>query len=157
MELKQSIATPIEAPKRRRFLAWIAGGVGAVAGAGILGWKFFSPGAQSQTAAAPLPPPLPTREEFAGQIHSKFAISSGDSKPADIELESVSESKIQNAGKRQFKTFSLIFKGPIAAPRAQNVYTLRHEKLGTMDLFLVPFGKPKGDVVRYEAVFTVFC
>jgi len=50
------------------------------------------------------------------------------------------------------ESFSLLFRGPISPFFPQAIYRLHHEKLGTMDLFLVPMG-PDRDGMRYEAVF----
>jgi hypothetical protein len=47
--------------------------------------------------------------------------------------------------------FSLTFSGPTSHSLTQGVHTLRHPRLGSFDLFLVPVDQPDGDQ-RYEAV-----
>lgn len=48
--------------------------------------------------------------------------------------------------------FSLVFRGPAEPALAQAIQPLRHPRLGTLALFLVPIGAD-GDGRRYEAVF----
>jgi hypothetical protein len=45
-----------------------------------------------------------------------------------------------------------LFRAPLDAPPFQNMFHLEHEKLGVMDLFLVPV-KQKEDCLVFEAVF----
>jgi hypothetical protein len=47
--------------------------------------------------------------------------------------------------------FALLFSGPASHPLPQGVHTLRHPRLGSFELFLVPVDQPDGDQ-RYEAV-----
>lgn len=49
--------------------------------------------------------------------------------------------------------FSLILHAPIEGQPAQGIYTLNHDKMGTLSLFLVPVGSDS-DGVLFEAVFT---
>jgi len=49
--------------------------------------------------------------------------------------------------------FSLQFRAPRDAPISQGIYRLEHDRLGALDIFLVPIGLD-GNGVRYEAVFT---
>ncbi|MGH8568636.1 MAG: DUF6916 family protein [Gammaproteobacteria bacterium] len=49
--------------------------------------------------------------------------------------------------------YSLVFRGPASPILPQWIYRLRHERMGDLELFLVPIG-PHGEGVRYEAIFT---
>ncbi|MFN0148417.1 MAG: DUF6916 family protein [Dehalococcoidia bacterium] len=49
--------------------------------------------------------------------------------------------------------FSLTFAGPAQPVLPQRIYTVAHDRLGTLDIFLVPLG-PRGDAMLYEAIFT---
>jgi hypothetical protein len=49
--------------------------------------------------------------------------------------------------------FSLVFVGPGRFVLPQQIYRVEHDKLGEMEIFLVPLG-PEGEGMRYEAVFT---
>lgn len=89
-----------------------------------------------------------TIEMFAGHENSKFQMHYGDSQTAELDLVSVTD---VGSSERQ-KQFSLVFLGPLEAPISQGVYRLDHDKLGALDLFLVPISRDnKG--VRYEAIF----
>jgi hypothetical protein len=50
------------------------------------------------------------------------------------------------------RPFSLVFRGPCDAVLPQRIYRLRHDSIGTFNLFLVPIG-PDDAGMRYEAVF----
>ena len=54
-------------------------------------------------------------------------------------------------GKR--KPFSVLFKGPAEPVLPQKIYTLEHQAMNTLSLFLVPLG-PRDDGMVHEAVFT---
>jgi uncharacterized protein DUF6916 len=89
-----------------------------------------------------------TIEMFSGHENSKFLMHYGDSQTAELELISV---KDVGSSPRQSQ-FSLVFKGPPDGPAAQNIFRLEHEKLGALDLFLVPIARDK-DGFSYEAIF----
>ena len=48
--------------------------------------------------------------------------------------------------------FSVVFRGPMDVQLAQGTYTVDHDTLGPLDLFLVPIG-PDQAGMRFEAVF----
>jgi len=87
-------------------------------------------------------------EMFAGHENSKFLMHYGDSQTAELELIKVTD---VGSSERQ-KQFSLLFQGPLEAPIAQGIYKVDHDKLGDLDLFLVPIAKDNSGV-RYEAIF----
>ena len=49
--------------------------------------------------------------------------------------------------------FSLIFRADDARHLPQRIYPIDHERLGTLEIFLVPLGPADGGM-RYQAVFT---
>ncbi|MGQ0591972.1 MAG: DUF6916 family protein [Gammaproteobacteria bacterium] len=49
--------------------------------------------------------------------------------------------------------YSLVFRGPLSPILPQRIYQIRHDRMGDLDLFLVPIG-PDGEGMRYEAIFT---
>ena len=67
-----------------------------------------------------------------------------------VELISV-EVKPRYEGAKQ-TPFVLTFHGPADVVLEQSIYTLEHERLGNLEIFLVPVGQTEGEVV-YEAVF----
>ena len=93
-------------------------------------------------------PEIFTIEMFEGHENSKFLMHYGDSQTAELELIKVTD---VGSSERQ-KQFSLRFLGPMDAPILQGIYRVDHDKLGALDLFLVPIARDdKG--VQYEAIF----
>lgn len=69
----------------------------------------------------------------------------------ELELVAVEGPGIEKGEER----FSLIFRGPLEQPFAQGLWTLEHDKLGALGLFLVPIAR-EPDGMRYEAAFSRF-
>lgn len=96
-----------------------------------------------------------TGAEFAPYVGQTFAVRLDPAAPIPLELMSVDElgaaSAPPGAGRRPF---SLLFLGPPGpAYLRQQIYRLEHERLGALELFLVPLG-PEGGRMRYECIFT---
>jgi Domain of unknown function (DUF6916) len=89
-----------------------------------------------------------TIERFSGHVNTKFLMHYGDSQTAELKLTSVTD---VGSSPRQIQ-FSLLFQASGDAPAAQGIYRLDHDKLGALDLFLVPIAKDAAGV-RYEAIF----
>jgi hypothetical protein len=89
-----------------------------------------------------------TMDMFSGHVNTKFLMRYGDSQTAELELISVTD---VGSSPRQSQ-FSIQFVGPKEGPTAQGIFRLEHERLGALDLFLVPIARDK-DGLRYEAVF----
>ena len=89
-----------------------------------------------------------TIDTFAGHVNTKFLMHYGDSQTAELELTSVTDA---GSSPRQIQ-ISLLFQGPDTAPIAQGTYKLEHDKLGALDIFLVPIGKDANGV-QYQAIF----
>jgi len=91
---------------------------------------------------------LPTHAQFTENLNQIFTIQLSSEQSLDIVLSEVSE-LMESA--RQTR-FSLIFKRPDETFLPQNLYSMRHEKLGAFKIFLVPVGgEPDGFL--YQAVF----
>ena len=88
-----------------------------------------------------------TKEAFAENLNSKFRITF-EAGVIELELIEVVETK---ATARQ-QQFSLFFRGPLEYFLQQATYRMEHERLGEIDLFIVPVGR-EADGFRYEAVF----
>lgn len=90
-----------------------------------------------------------TKEMFEEQLNTKFRIPvQGGGTPVELELTEVVET-MRMPGREQFSVF---FRGPLEYIIPQSTYRLEHEKMGNLDIFIVPVGKePEG--FRYEAVF----
>ncbi len=88
-----------------------------------------------------------TAADFAACEGDAFALSDG----AVLVLADVRELPARAGAPRT--PFALTFGGPPGAVRPQGVRALAHDRLGTLELFLVPVGQD-AQAVRYEAVFT---
>jgi hypothetical protein len=91
---------------------------------------------------------LPTHAAFAKNLNQVFEIQLDNEKSLVVTLSEVSE---LNESARQ-QRFSLIFKGPEDTLLPQQLYSMRHESLGTFEIFLVPVGTAP-DGFLYQAVF----
>jgi hypothetical protein len=89
-----------------------------------------------------------TSQTFAEQLNTRFSIESGPSDAEEMELIEATEKQSSPTQEQ----FSLIFRAASDTVPNQGQYTMKHEKLGVLELFLVPVGKDdKG--LYYEAFF----
>lgn len=92
---------------------------------------------------------LPNKEDFAAQLNTNFEVRTDAEKFFEmtlIEVKSVISNKIQEC-------FSLLFRTSAdEAPLFQQLFRLKHDALGEMELFLVPVKKNENGLF-YEAVF----
>jgi len=95
-----------------------------------------------------------TLESFRPHTGSKFALQLADGESLELELVEVSPMGAEPKDQRQ--AFSCVFWGPENGSLPQQIYPLRHDKLGELQLFLVPLGPAGQDKLGflYEAVFT---
>ena len=77
----------------------------------------------------------------------------------DAELAEVTEHGAAASGRFR-APFSVTFHGPLQPVLPQGSYRVQHEKLGALELFIVPVGPDEPDdpgqpptAMRYEAVF----
>lgn len=89
-----------------------------------------------------------TRDAFAVCIGSIFRLCPDQPDGFDLLLDEVSELNSAHG----FESFSLIFRSPEKRLTSQSTYPLTHEKLGAMDIFLVPVKQDESGVY-YEAIF----
>jgi hypothetical protein len=96
-----------------------------------------------------------TREWFLPHLHSKFQMHAEILSGTEVELIEVGAAMPMTDRDHHidYTSFSLVFKGPLGMPLASQIYSLDHETLGKMEMFLSPIGKYK-DQVRYQAVFS---
>jgi hypothetical protein len=86
-----------------------------------------------------------TIADFAPLVNERFRISA-DEQAFDAELVEVTEIPREPGGRAPF---SLVFQGGPNPPLPQQIYFVEHERLGALEIFIVPIA-----VDRYEAVFT---
>lgn len=94
-----------------------------------------------------------TAGSFTPHVGTTFRL---DTPAGGLDLTLVSAIPVGEArrgGKVRERAFSVLFLGPSAAPiLPQATYSLEHEALGRLEIFLVPIGR-EGDRIQYEAVF----
>lgn len=91
---------------------------------------------------------LPTRDEFAEHLNTKFRVETGAEQWTEMELTEVTEL----TQKSRQESFSVIFCAPENTPPTQRLYQVRHDALGALDIFLVPVSLDKRGL-RLEALF----
>ncbi len=72
--------------------------------------------------------------------------------PLPFVLESV-ERRAATPGAPRGEPFTLAFVAQFTEAMLQRIYTLAHDGLGSLDIFLVPIGPGADGRLRYEAVF----
>jgi hypothetical protein len=87
-------------------------------------------------------------EDFARHVNTRFQMQLSEDTTLEIELISVED---KSPSPRQ-EQFLLTFRAPLQAPPEQWLYQLRHERLGSGRLFLVPIARDEKGLT-YEAVF----
>ncbi|HEU5003561.1 MAG TPA: hypothetical protein VFW71_12400 [Actinomycetota bacterium] len=92
-----------------------------------------------------------TADTFAPLAGSPFAVQPGDGAGGSLSLALV-EVERHAGGAPGREGFSLTFEGPRATLLGQGVQRLAHDRLGELELFLVPVGVTE-TAFRYEAVF----
>ena len=87
-----------------------------------------------------------TAADFEPLLHDRFRIASPDAPPFEAELVEVTVIPREPGGR---EPFSLEFQGDPEFTLRQGIYGVDHERLGALEIFLVPIAPG-----RYEAVFT---
>ena len=90
-----------------------------------------------------------TRTSFEPHQNTLFRLAQEDAPALDLELIEVTD---KTPAGFEGEQFSLLFKGASDAPLHQQTYTMQHDEMGEVALFLVPVGKQE-DGLLYEAFF----
>lgn len=94
-----------------------------------------------------------THEHFAACLNQPFLVDSGHGTRVVTELVEVQTHGKLEPGSEKRQRFTVMFRGPMDPHLPQQIYTLGHETLGDLQLFLVPVG-PDAEGLLYEAVFS---
>lgn len=95
-----------------------------------------------------------TVDHFAAHKDQGFRCDPGDGDTFELKLDEAQEIRTAQKPKEgQRKSFSVVFKGPKDKPLEQGLVHLKHDEVGSHDLFLVPVHEDD-DGRYYEAVFT---
>lgn len=92
--------------------------------------------------------PILHSDNFRECLQTDFELPSESGGSIALKLADVQEA-INTA---KVESFSLLFRGPMTPLLPQATYRLHHQKLGPIDIFLVPLGPEDGEM-QYEAVF----
>lgn len=102
---------------------------------------------------------MSTAESFRPAVGSRFRVAAPGA-PIDLELIELTpspprdevEARRRAAAGIRAEPFTLLFRGPREPLLAQGIQRLEHERLGTLEIFLVPIRPDEGGPL-YEAVF----
>jgi Domain of unknown function (DUF6916) len=97
--------------------------------------------------------PILTEKDFSPHLNSKFYVQLADGS-LELVLAEVQAYQARPTDQSGMERFSIFFDGPgLCLP--QDLYHLKHDQMGELDIFLVPVsGNQSG--YRYEAVFNSF-
>ncbi len=91
-------------------------------------------------------------QDFTNLLNEKFAIHVESQPVIEVELVEVLENERAKPPQAQRTPFSIVFRGPGEILLPQQMYRLENDKLGKIELFLVPI-IPDQNNNFYEAVF----
>jgi hypothetical protein len=92
----------------------------------------------------------PTYDDFAPHLNTEFRIR-GDEEAIEAVLIEVDKGPPREEGAPP--PFSLTFRGPLEPILGQGMYRLSHDKVGDLDLFLVPIIGPDQQGMYYQVIF----
>jgi hypothetical protein len=98
-------------------------------------------------------PRRPEVDEFAPRLGQAFRLQLGDGQVLALELVEVKDRGRCAVGGPDRSCYTLLFRSPGENRFApQRTYTVEHDALGALDMFLVPRG-PDGQGMTYEAIY----
>ncbi len=93
---------------------------------------------------------LPSKSMFIDSLNSKFVLDREGGEKIDLELIELRNGHSNSSN----ESFALLFRGPGAFVLPQQIYPLMHDRLGLLDLFLVPIGRDARGTY-YEVIFNL--
>jgi Domain of unknown function (DUF6916) len=94
-----------------------------------------------------------TRESFAPHVGSEFRLPVDGGAPVALTLIEATSLGPGRAGGTGRAPFSVVFRGPRTPVLPQRIHRLEHDRLGALEMFIVPIG-PDAHGLCYEAIFT---
>lgn len=91
---------------------------------------------------------LPGKAMFSESLNSKFLLDREEGELISLELVEVKD----GYSDPRTESYALLFRGPSTFVLPQQIYRLKHDHLGEIDLFLVPVGRDANGSY-YEVVF----
>ena len=93
--------------------------------------------------------------DYARELNTKFRVAADTARPVELELAEVKGWRSLPVEQGGMERFSLYFSGPPDVQLPQGSYRLEHERLGALEIFLVPVAST-AEAMRYEAVFNFY-
>jgi hypothetical protein len=93
-----------------------------------------------------------TINSFQNALNDTFVLRANPTQTLDLQLVAVNDLATRSEQLSRVP-FSLHFRGPTTPWAQQHIYRLENEKLGALEMFLVPVG-PDAKGMIYEAVFS---
>jgi len=102
---------------------------------------------------------LPSFKQFTDRVGTPFHFVRPSSEPVVLTLAEARPARGASTGASDqageaVRRFALLFRGPMEPSLSQQTYAVIHDKLGPMDLFIVPVGRT-AEGLAYEAVFNL--
>lgn len=94
-----------------------------------------------------------TSDHFAPYLDETFFVHADTAAPIALQLTQITPLGAAAILEAERCAFSLIFRGPRETVLPQRIYRLAHDRLGELDIFLVPIGANQ-EGIQYEALFT---
>lgn len=96
---------------------------------------------------------LMNHENFSQYLNEAFTLHTGNSE-LQLKLIAVDELSSDQHYEEERKPFALLFHAQSDPGLPQQMYSLKQEKMGSLDMFLVPVGPDrKMGGMRFEAIF----
>ena len=96
-----------------------------------------------------------TQAEFEANLNTAFLLKIDSGSPIELKLIAVQPHQSEVHERPDMERFSVFFVGPEDFLLPQNIYALKHDKMGEFDLFLVPIDK-QSDGYHYEAIYNYY-
>jgi hypothetical protein len=96
-----------------------------------------------------------TEKEFSQHVNTKFRVNLDADNGLDLELVEVRGYMSKHNEQTGMERFSVYFQGPGEPYLPQKSYTVQHDQMGEVEIFIVPIGKTDAGF-RYESVFNYF-
>lgn len=92
-----------------------------------------------------------TKENWEAYLNETFKIDLDGQGELDVQLTKITGNGRRRNGHRE--GYALEFAGPLEPRLIQRIYKIGHERMGQLEIFLVPVASMDGKIY-YEAVFT---
>ena len=100
-------------------------------------------------------PAKTSEESFRENLNTKFRVRAEAPMPVELELVEVKSYEPSENEQHGMERFSLFFRGPADIFIPQGTYSLEHERMGALEIFIVPVKRDEQGF-RYESVFNFF-